>query len=698
MNILRNLCKLAITLIIAARCSAAVTIYVSPGGNDQWTGEQSEPKGGVPTGPKATLAGALHQAREIRSIRPNLSTPIKIVLRGGTYELANTLVLTPADSGTERSPLVIEAQPNETPIISGGTNLQTGSRNGDLWIYKAPVVSGGTQFSQLYVNGVRRQRVRMPKRGYYYIANSKDLTKPYTSDQFEFYPGNINSDANPKELVIRAFHAWNVYTLQVASVDNARRLVVFNTPMPGRGRLPLDRKIWYTVENDQGAPLAPGEWHLNSGSGEISYSPLPDERFLETKVTAPRLERLLVLQGNFMRLQGTRIYGKEIQNVQFRNLTFAYTDWTLPAKGLLPEQGAILTPGAVEVAGAHNISFYGCQFRETGACGLLIGAHVHHFTIQDSLFGDLGSNAIRIGSFDTRDLVYPAQWTSDGKVQNNYVKGFGQVHPDACGIMSGFAGGIEISNNTISDGYYTGISVGWNFAYGIYAAKDNIIRQNRISTIGQSVLSDMGGIYTLGEQPGTQIVGNLISDVQCARYGAWGIYLDEGSASISVTNNLAYNLGSAAIHLHWGRDIDIESNILALGKDCIFENTRGAQTGHYIFRSNILLTDRSPFFGRYGILDGTEIGNNDYIVMKGATVAGAFPGKVEMASWKTREPTAASDDPMFTDPRQGDFSAKDRGPLRMRGVDVQAFNSTGATIGATGLQNKIWWDPAPAPQ
>jgi len=311
----------------------------------------------------------------------------------------------------------------------------------------------------------------------------------------------------------------------------------------------------------------------------------------------------------------------------------------------------------------------------------------------------MGASAIRIGSFEPRDLTYPTQWTAEGKVRNNWIKGFGQVHPDAGGIMSGFAGGIEISHNTVSDGYYTGISLGWNFAYGVYAAKDNIIQQNRISKIGQFVLSDMGGIYTLGEQPGTQILGNVISDVECARYGAWGIYLDEGSASISVTNNLTYNLGSAAMHLHWGRDIDIERNILALGKDCIFENTMGGKTGHYTFRSNILLTEIGPFFGKYGILESADIRNNDYVALRTLPSLGPFPLKATLTSWKSREPSAESENPVFANPQEGDFSARNPGPLNARGIDMRVLNAAGSTReGIDKFTDRIWWDPAPAPQ
>ena len=65
------------------------------------------------------------------------------------------------------------------------------------------------------------------------------------------------------------------------------------------------------------------------------------------------------------------------------------------------------------------------------------------------------------------------------------------------------------------DFYYSAISIGWTWGYGNALAKGNIVEFNHIHNIGVKsdgdgpILSDMGGIYTLGKQPGMIIRSNI---------------------------------------------------------------------------------------------------------------------------------------------------------------------------------------------
>jgi hypothetical protein len=48
---------------------------------------------------------------------------IRIILRGGYYQLNETVFIRPEDAGTTASPMYIESAPNEVPVLSGGYKI-----------------------------------------------------------------------------------------------------------------------------------------------------------------------------------------------------------------------------------------------------------------------------------------------------------------------------------------------------------------------------------------------------------------------------------------------------------------------------------------------------------------------------------------------------------------------------------------------
>ena len=97
--------------------AAEVDFYVVPGSNGVWFGKSAT----LSAGGKGATAGSLPDVVEAaRAARKGLGpdAPATIYLRGGTYELAAPLVLTPEDSG-----LTVAAYGREKPVISGGRRI-----------------------------------------------------------------------------------------------------------------------------------------------------------------------------------------------------------------------------------------------------------------------------------------------------------------------------------------------------------------------------------------------------------------------------------------------------------------------------------------------------------------------------------------------------------------------------------------------
>src|SRR5512147_2622695 len=104
--------KLLIALLatgasLALTTAKPFTLYVAPTGNDRWSGELSTPAADGKDGPLATLEAALTRAR---AARRTTNEGGSILLRGGIYELTESIRLGPEDSGASvAAPLLIAA-------------------------------------------------------------------------------------------------------------------------------------------------------------------------------------------------------------------------------------------------------------------------------------------------------------------------------------------------------------------------------------------------------------------------------------------------------------------------------------------------------------------------------------------------------------------------------------------------------------
>ncbi|MFC1462556.1 hypothetical protein ACFLQU_03015, partial [Verrucomicrobiota bacterium] len=139
-------------------------LYVAVNGNDQWTGRLVRRNASKTDGPLATLSGALRKLSVLRN-RGELDGPVTVTMGGGRYEIAKPIVLTPADSW----PLTIKARPGEKPVISGGRRISGWRKkklNGvDVWQADIPEVRDGNwYFKELFVNGKRASRPRLPRK------------------------------------------------------------------------------------------------------------------------------------------------------------------------------------------------------------------------------------------------------------------------------------------------------------------------------------------------------------------------------------------------------------------------------------------------------------------------------------------------------------------------------------------------------
>jgi hypothetical protein len=281
---------------------------------------------------------------------------------------------------------------------------------------------------------------------------------------------------------------------------------------------------------------------------------------------------------------------------------------------------------------------------------------------------DLGGGGVKVGHGSTRTVV-----------ADNEIGHGGRLFVSAVGVWVGHSPENQIVYNHIHDLHYSGISVGWQWDFKPSKAVNNLVEHNHIHDLGHGLLSDMGGIYTLGASPGTRLRYNVIHDVKARAYGGWGIYPDEGSSEIVIENNLVYRCSSSPFFAHINRNITAQNNIFAFGEQCQVERA-GATAGphlEYAFRRNIVCYDRGQLVGYWDPQNRNfAYERNLYWNASGAPVT--FSGK-GLAEWQAagQDKETVFADPLFADPKKGDFRLRPGSPATKIGFEPWDLTAAG---------------------
>ncbi len=630
-----------------------LTLYVAPGGDDQWSGLEATPRGDSKAGPLASLPAALKAARAARAAAPE---GVSILMRGGVYRMNEPLVIGPADSGLNgKQPLTIAAYADEKPVLSGGRRI-TGWKpvegKAQQWQAEVPSVREGKwYFHQLFVNGQRKQRARTPNEGFFRIQGASPQDKPV---KLRFKPGDIKPEwANSGDVEVIALLAWADFRMQIRSVDTAASIATLS----GEAR-PSNREdnAKYYVENAPDGLDQPGEWYLDRGTGIVTYWAQPGEDPSRAEVVAPHLRDLV-------RIQGDLSAKKPVEHVVLRGLTFSHTDWDLDKNGYADTQAAVATRGDIRAEAAVDCSIEDCTFTSLAGYALELGRGCHRIRVVGNEMFDLGAGGIRIGEQQRRDE--PFDLCDHHVVTDNHIYNGGLIYPPAVGVFILQSGNNRIAHNHIHDLFYTAVSVGWNWGYQETPCHDNLIEFNHLHDLGKSVLSDMGAIYTLGIQKGTVIRNNLIHDVYSYTYGGWGLYPDEGSTGIVLENNVVYRTKSAGFHQHYGRDNIVRNNIFAFGAENQLMRTREEAHTSFTFTNNIVYFDSGNLLGSNWSNDNFTMDRNLYFDARAGTSPEAmrFSGAT-LTEWRKRghDTNSVVADPLFEAAAQFDFRLKKDSP------------------------------------
>jgi hypothetical protein len=655
--------------VLLGLCGAATvraegtTIYVAPDGNDSWSGKLPAPNDAKSDGPVATPAKARDLVRALKVAKAE--GPVRVELRGGFYALAEPLTLTPADSGTAQAPVVWSAYKDEHPVLSGGQRLtgwtKTTVNGHDAWTVKLP--GGAKDFTprELWLDGKRLSRARFPKQGTLRVVGLSDKEKHDNwfrgVTEFRFEGNDVKAWPSAADGEAIVANRWAESHLPITSIDEANHVIHFGK----RSVFVLEPDDRYWVENVKENLTEPGEFTVDPRERSVTLIPPAGVDPNAARVVAPRLASVL-------RLEGRPTDGQYVEHVSFHGLRFAHTEWFFDgrsggrgdqtdASGF--GQAAIGVPGAVSGRGVRSCTFVACSVAHTGTYGIDLAGDCQDNRIDHCTLTDLGAGGIKIGT--TNVPAGPTTQSSGNVVSDCTIADGGNLWPSCVAVWIGQSPGNTIAHNDIHGFWYTAISIGWTWGYSRSAAQKNIVDSNHIHHIGtkadgvKPILSDMGCVYTLGDQEGTVIRNNHFHDVAGLKYGGWGIYFDEGTTHILAENNLVYRTTHGGFHQHYGKENTVRNNILAFARDGQVQRTRVEAHRSFTFENNIVLWEKGPLFtGDWSKLTVAFDGNT-YWRTDGGTIQ--FAGKT-FEKWQKAGMDVHSKiaDPHLASPTAGDFA------------------------------------------
>ncbi|OGV67435.1 MAG: hypothetical protein A3K19_15360 [Lentisphaerae bacterium RIFOXYB12_FULL_65_16] len=550
-----NLCALiplASMLCAALPLHAETRYVVAPNGDDANPGSVEKPF--------RTVEAARDAVRALKR-DGGLKEPVTVLLRGGMYCLDKPVEFTADDSGTADAPITYAAYPDEKPMLSGGTPI-TGWKPGanGIWTAELPAVKAGTwYFNQLFTarpgQPYFERRCRTCK-GLFVIAGLtdapyKNATAPVNhrnpQDEVMFFKGDIQPWEHIEDVELVFMHDWSVGRLWIKNIDFDNGIVKFTGyPHYRIGHWYPNGRNPYFVENVKEFLGKPGEWYLERQTGTLFYTPLPDEDMTNLLVVAPRIERLLTVQG-------AREGEHYVENLTFKGIWFHHTTWLMAPhqyaekNGRADRQGFPDMPAAAEFAWARNCRVERCHFNHLGAYGLDLGEGCHNNAVVGNRFIDDATGGMKIGTVDR--AAQPPVLPTGNEIGNNLISDVGVVHYSGHGIGGWMLANTRIHHNDVRRTSYSPIAVGWDHSANITGCNSNVMEYNHIYD-AMLVLDHGGALYTLGNQPGTVMRGNLIHDIHHTRmhgksvtrpdWAGGPLGLDDGSKNFIIEDNVMY--------------------------------------------------------------------------------------------------------------------------------------------------------------
>lgn len=578
-------------LLLAPLCGLrAVEIHVGINGREQGTGTLERPFG--------TITRARDAVRELKK-HGAPPGPIEIVIHGGTYFLPETILLSPADSGTEQTPVIYRAAAGERVVLSGGHRFVGPWKKdgGEIWSAELPATNTWN-FRQLFVDGRREIRARFPnadaKPAYLFGGGGKKDSITLAKGKVKACWGTA-ADAQVHVVPERRFFN-QIQT--VTGVDVAGSLIRMG---PEEQHARIVDGSWFFIEGVREELDEAREWFWDAKSRRLFYWPENGGDPNRMEIVAPRLNAIFKFQGDVNA-------GTQVEHVVLRGLEFRHTSYTL---GHI--EARVNTDAAVLLENASRCRIEQCRFENIGGYGVWLHLDSCENAIDGNTITDAGGGGVlltsaRFSYLDDSKVFTPGAAAAKVAPLRNEIT---RNHIHDCGRIRYYNSGVHLDSRPAETALAAGNRIAHNFIHdmsrnGIFAFRNqggNLIEFNRIENI-MLATEDGGGIHlaTMNQTAAPNLIANnLIANVWgwrqlpgggSARHIARGIYLDWFTASTRVENNITFNTLTGGLQFNAGDGNEFVNNIVVGDTTRWDTHWRGANAQGTIDERNLVVKSK----------------------------------------------------------------------------------------------------------
>lgn len=607
--------RIPLLVLLSFAAPALADFHVSPSGSD------TNP--GSPQKPFATIQKAIEMAQKAQGDAK------RVLLHSGTYY--NSAVSFTA----AHSDLVVQAAPNQKPILCGGIPISQWIKNNHLYYATLPSTHKW-DVRLLQVNGQYRPRARYPKDGTLTHLSVFDVPwmsttyggwqrKPTTEEltTLKYNPADLPEDLSNAEVTV--FHMWDESVSAIQSHDRLNNTLKL-TPELGHPPGAFGVKK-YCLWNLAAGLTTPGQWYYHRLNNRIVYWPLPGEDMATAQVIVPT-------QNTIFRIDGAK-------KLILRNLTLAVTTVPIMTGGF----AAGNYPAAIELANTEYCLLDGLTIQNVAGHAIKARKNAKFTRIENCDISFCGAGGIYVSGEKT-------------EIRNNLVHSIGLAYPSSIGINGGGKNSV-VAHNEIRNTPYSAMTFGG----------ENTIIESNLITACMKVLHDGAAIYVFGGKNVTLRGNHAYDIVDTGGYGASAYYLDEQCENCTVERNLSVNVAWPS-HNHMARNNVIRDNVFITNGDLKITFPR---CGGYTFKGNVLQSRGTITFSganavttwARNVLHGAKVitqGLRDY-------AAEGNPGGPP--------PDSTLADPLFMDPSKGDYRYKPDSPATRLGLESIDVSTAG---------------------